>query len=155
MLEQHAEEALHRAEERAMDHHRAVAGVVGADVGEVESLRQLEVELDGRHLPGPADRVARLNGDLRTVERSSAGVEDDRQLELVGREAQRRGRGLPLIVGADRLHLWSSRELEVVVVESVVAQQLEHETQNRDELVAHLLAVQKMCASSWVRPHRG
>src|SRR5690606_41633065 len=51
-----------------LDHHRPVPLVVGADVAEVEALGQLEVDLDRRHLPGAADGVAALHGDLRAVE---------------------------------------------------------------------------------------
>ena len=40
----------------------------------LEALRQLEVELDGGHLPRAADGVARLHGDLRAVERAAARV---------------------------------------------------------------------------------
>ena len=48
--------------------------VVGRDVRRVESLRGLEVELHRRDLVGATDGVARLDRDLRTVERAAAGV---------------------------------------------------------------------------------
>ena len=41
---------------------------------------KLEVQLDGRHLVGPADGVAGLDGDLRSVERSPALVEHHLQV---------------------------------------------------------------------------
>ena len=57
VLGEDGEEPLDGAEQRPVDHHRPVALVVGADVLELEALRELEVELDGRHLPRAADGV--------------------------------------------------------------------------------------------------
>ena len=48
VLEQHPEESLDRAEQGAVQHDRAVAVVVGADVLELEALGVVEVELDRR-----------------------------------------------------------------------------------------------------------
>ena len=61
VLDEHREEPLDRSEQRAVDHDRPVALVVGADVVHVEALRHLEVELDRRHLPRAADRVLGLH----------------------------------------------------------------------------------------------
>jgi hypothetical protein len=65
VLGQHADEAFDRAEQRAVDHHRSLSRPVGGCVLEAEALRQVEVELDGRHLPGAPDGVACLDRDLR------------------------------------------------------------------------------------------
>ena len=46
VLDEHAEEPLERAEQRPVDHDRAVAGVVGADVLELEAVGHVEVDLD-------------------------------------------------------------------------------------------------------------
>ena len=56
-----------------------------------------------------------------------------------GRDAQRLGRLFPLLVGADGLARRLRRELEVEVVEAVVAQQVEHEVERRRQLAGHLL----------------
>ena len=40
VLDEHAEEPLDRAEQRAVDHHRALAGAVGRVDGQLEALRQ-------------------------------------------------------------------------------------------------------------------
>jgi hypothetical protein len=69
VLDQDADEALHRTEGRAVDHHRPVRLVVGAVVGEVEALGQVEVHLHGAELPFAADDVADDEVDLRPVER--------------------------------------------------------------------------------------
>ena len=68
VLDQDPGEALHRAEQRAVDHHRPVLGVVVALVGELEALGHLEVELAGAALPGAAERVGDVEVDLRPVE---------------------------------------------------------------------------------------
>ena len=45
VLDEHAEEALDRAEERAMHHHRLMALAVLADVLQLEARGQIEIEL--------------------------------------------------------------------------------------------------------------
>ena len=92
-----------------------------------------------RQLPVAADGVARLHRDLRPVEGAAALVHDEVETLLDGRDAQRLGRLVPLLFGADRLLLGLGRQLEVEVVEPVVAQQVEHEAQQALDLVAHLL----------------
>ena len=68
-----------RAEDRAVEHDRAVLGVVLADVGEVEALGRDVVELDGAQLPLAADAVGDVEVDLRAVERAVARLELVRQ----------------------------------------------------------------------------
>ena len=75
VLDQERDEPLEAAEDRPVDHHRPVLGVVGADVLQVEPLRHLVVELDRRALPLAADRVGDVEVDLRPVERAVALVE--------------------------------------------------------------------------------
>ena len=70
MLDQHAEEALDRTHQRPMDHHGSLALAIAGDVLEIETFGQVEVELDGRQLPRPADGVLDVDVDLRAVERS-------------------------------------------------------------------------------------
>ena len=57
LLDQPADEALHRAEQRAMDHHELMLSIVLAGVGEVEALRRVVVQLDRAELPRTADGV--------------------------------------------------------------------------------------------------
>ena len=57
VLDEDAEEALHAAEDRAVQHERLRLGVLGGAVRHVEALRDVEVDLDRRSLPGAADRV--------------------------------------------------------------------------------------------------
>ena len=75
VLEQDPDEPLVGAHQRPVDHHRAVLGVVGAGVGEVEALREVVVELNGAELPRAAERVGHVHVDLRAVEGAVALVE--------------------------------------------------------------------------------
>ncbi len=140
VLNEHGHEALDRAEQRPVDHDRLVALVVGADVLQPEALRQLEVELHRRHLPGAADGVAGLHRDLRAVEGAATLVHDELQAHFEGGGAQRLGGHLPVLVRADGLAGRLGRQLEVELVEAVVAQQVEDEVHRADELGVHLLA---------------
>ena len=67
MLYEDADEALERAEQRAVDHHRAVVGVVGALVAQLEALGHRVVE-------HPADGRLGLGGHLDEVEVTLARV---------------------------------------------------------------------------------
>src|ERR1051326_3230910 len=68
VLDQHAEESLDRSVKGAMYHHRLLAGAVFCDILEAEARGKVEVELDSRKLPQPADRVDKLDVNLRAVE---------------------------------------------------------------------------------------
>ena len=74
------DEALERSEDRAVDHHRRVLLVVGADVLELEALRHLVVELHRRRLELAAERVGHLVVDLppRHLARLRAARRDER-----------------------------------------------------------------------------
>ncbi len=61
---------------------------VVADVLEFETLRQREVVLDGRQLPGPTDGVSDLHVDLGTVEGAAAFI--DVEADVLGDERARR-----------------------------------------------------------------
>src|SRR5665647_75180 len=129
VLGQHGEEPLDRPEQRTVDHDRALPGAVVGLVLELETLRQVEVHLDGRHLPGAADRVAGLDRDLRTVERSASRVGHQVQ-PGVGRRVPERFGGLgPVLVRADVLVFVSGRNLEEEVVQAVVFEQVDDKAQ--------------------------
>ena len=148
---QDGHEALHRAEQGAVDHDRPVPAVVGPDVLEPEALGQLEVQLHRRHLPGAPDGVARLHRDLGAVEGAPALVHDQVQADPAAARsvsvATSQSSSLP-----DGLARRLGRQLEVEVVQPVVAQEVEHEVQGADQLAPICSRVQKMWASSWVMP---
>ena len=86
-----------------MNHHRALVRAVGGDVFEAEALGQVEVELDGRHLPGAPDGVTRLHRNLRAVERGASRIVHQIEAGLLGDFGERVGGFLPDFVGADVL----------------------------------------------------
>ena len=86
-----------------MQHDRPVAGVVGADVLQLEPLGMVEVVLDRAQLPRATDGVAHVDVDLRAVERGVALLDLVRQAVLHERGAQCLGRLLPDRVVADVL----------------------------------------------------
>ena len=65
-----------------------VGGVVSRAILEVEALRQLEVELNGRALERPAERIANLDVDLGAVERAVARVQLPRAREVTVQHAR-------------------------------------------------------------------
>ena len=117
VLDQDADEALHRAADRAMHHDRRLLRAVGIDIERAEPFRQVEVDLRGAALPVAADGVAQHIFELRPVERAFAGV--DRGLDAVaaaGLDFREHGRHhalgvIPHLVGADAL-LRPGRELD-------------------------------------------
>ncbi len=75
LLDQDAEEPLEGAEDGAVQHDRAVARAVLADVFGVQPLRHVEVDLQRAALPVAADGVAQHEFQLRAVERALARVQ--------------------------------------------------------------------------------
>src|ERR1044072_8909483 len=73
MLDQYAEEALERAEDRAVKHHRHVLLAVLAAVEGAEPLGHDVIELERAALPGPADRVGEVEFELGRIEGALAG----------------------------------------------------------------------------------
>ncbi len=121
MLDQPADEPFHRSDEDTVQHCRPVRGVVGAGVLEREPLRKIEVELDCRALPLPADRIDELEVELRPVERSAALVHLiwlPPPLENFGKRVLSLG---PLLMGAQRF-FGACRQLDGVGI----AEGLEH-----------------------------
>ena len=100
MLDEDAEEPLDGAQQRPVHHDRLVLVVVGADVAQPEPLREVEVELHRRQLPGAPDGVDDLDVDLGTVERGLALDALVRHAAVVEDLCQRRLGELPDLIGA-------------------------------------------------------
>ena len=98
VLDQQGDEPLEAAENRPVDDHRPVLGVVHADVLQLEALRHLVIELDGGALPLPADRVGDVEVDLRAVKGAVALVD---VIRLPGALERTLERGLGAIPGRD------------------------------------------------------
>ena len=144
VLSQHAQEALNRAELRRVNHDRLLHGTVSSLVLQTETARLVKVVLHGRHLPGTANRVLRLNRNLRAVERSSTGIRDELQAGLLRNLLQNRGSFFPLLIGTDELVLLialgvAGGQLKVEVSHAEVLKQAQHELQQVTHLVRCLL----------------
>src|SRR5262249_52769888 len=68
VLEVHAEEALERAEDGAVEHHRLVLLPILPDEAQAEARRQVRVVLHRADLPGALERVLHVKLDLGAVE---------------------------------------------------------------------------------------
>src|SRR3546814_15029500 len=71
MLDQDADEAFHRTDDRTMQHDRPHTLRVLVDVGSIEALRHHRVILHGADLPRTPDRILEVVFDLRAIERRS------------------------------------------------------------------------------------
>src|SRR4030095_2132162 len=91
------------AEDCTMDDDRPVLGVVRTDVFQVESLRNLIVELNGGALPLPADRVRDIEVNLGPIERAVALIDRVRLADRVERLLELRLGVVPLLDGAQKL----------------------------------------------------
>ena len=100
---------------------------------------QVEVELDGRHLPGAAECVLDLNGDLGTVRTRLRPDPHQSQAGSFADLGERCGRLFPDVVATDELVRVFGGQFEVEVVEAVVLEQVQNELQGGGQLVAHLL----------------
>ena len=67
MLDQNCDKSLEAAEYRAVDHDRAVFGVVRADVFQIEVFRLCVIKLDCCALPIAANRVGYIEINFRPV----------------------------------------------------------------------------------------
>src|SRR6266853_5288222 len=101
VLDQHAEEALDRSVEGAVDHERLLAGTVLGYIFEIEALRQVEVELHGAELPGTADSIHELDVNLRAIESCFAGHNLVRDVQLPQRTFQGVVGQVPLVFTAE------------------------------------------------------
>ena len=140
MLQQHGEETLNGAEQCTVNHHRTLVGAIGSDVLQAETFREVEVKLDGGHLPRTADGIASLHGDLRTIEGCAAWIVNQFKSGFLGDFSQRIGGLFPDFVGADVLVRILGGQLQIEVVQTKVLQQTKHEGQQVLQLVLHLLA---------------
>src|SRR4051794_27658934 len=68
MLDQDADEALVRPEDRAVEHDRPMPLAILADVGRVQQLGQYTIGLQRADLPGTADRILEVPLKLRRIE---------------------------------------------------------------------------------------
>src|SRR3990170_4983966 len=111
VLGKDADETLEAAVDRIVDDDRPLDPAGGGAVLQLEPLRQLVVELDGGHLPLPAQRILDEDVDLGGVERTAARIDRVGDAGPVERLGQLALRHLPELIGA-QLFLRSRGELE-------------------------------------------
>ncbi len=75
MFDQNSDKTLDGTERYTVDHNGAVLLSVLARIFKVESLRHLEVELNGSALPRSLDAVFEMKIDFGSVERTVALVD--------------------------------------------------------------------------------
>src|SRR4029079_5996193 len=75
VLDQPADEAFHRTKQRPVNHSCPMPLAVLADVIDVASLGQVEIDLNRRSRPFPAKGIDPLDVDLRTVKCATALID--------------------------------------------------------------------------------
>ena len=61
MFRENAKESLYRAKQSSMNHDWTLSRAVSGCIFQIESLWQIKVELNRRHLPGTTNCIASLN----------------------------------------------------------------------------------------------
>ena len=127
MLGQDADEALDGAEDHAVDHDGTMLLAVSAGVGQVETLGQVHIQLDGTALPGTAQAVGEVEVDLGAVESAVAFVDHVIHAQIIQSALQAVGSQLPHLIGADgilgaggKLHMILEAKAAVHFVDQVV-----------------------------------
>src|SRR5262245_18515928 len=113
MLAEHADEALEAAEDRPVNDDRIVFGVIGANVFQTESLRELVIELDCGALPLAADGSGDIEIDLRSVEGAIALIHRVWPPRALERAAELRLRVVPGLDLSEKLRR-TRRQLHLV-----------------------------------------
>ena len=138
MLDQDPEETFNGSHERAMDHDRAVGVSILTGKLQSEALGIVEVHLDRRALPGPAQHIFDLDIDLRTVEHALS------RINAVGDAPALQGRfkparGLrPRRFGTDGF-LGSRGNVDLILVKAKRLQHEEHEVEHIGHFGLNLL----------------
>ena len=109
-----------------------------ANIGNIEALGKVEINLYGRALPAALQAIADVEIDLRPVENPRARVFLVGDTEAVERFAQNRRRDLPLLVGADRI-LGPRAQENLVVVEAESPVEFADHTDDQFDLAGQLL----------------
>ena len=137
VLDQDAGEALQRAEQRAVQHDRALALAVFIDVIDAEALGQIHVHLQGAALPVAADGVAQHEFQLGAVERAFAGVEPIGQPHAVEGLDQRAFEQIPGGLVAHAVG-GPGGQLDVHVLEAELAVDVQHQRHDGAAFGIHL-----------------
>src|SRR6266478_7660638 len=138
MLDQDPDKALHRAEDRAVQHDRGVSAAILADIDRAKPPRHVEVELHGTALPLSADRVAQVEFELRPMECALTRVERISEIERLDRGFEILLGTVPHRVAADPD--WRPvGELDLDVVEAEIAIDRQQQLAAADRLGSYLV----------------
>src|SRR6185369_13169428 len=118
---------------------RPVRFVVFADVLELKTFRQIEIKLNCRQLPRPANRVLDTNVDLWPVERRFAFNTLVRNATTVQGVLERRFAIFPIFVRAEKetVVIAPDGEIDLVVLKAKHVVDVEGEVDATDNLGAH------------------
>ena len=122
----HAEEALHRAQHGAVQHHRTVLIAILANISGVQTLRQHKVELQRAALPCAANCIAQVIFDFRAVKRALIGQFFPIEADFCQRVAQALLGAIPdrIITGP---HIGAQRQLDRHIGEAQILVDLCHQ----------------------------
>ena len=137
VLDQDAHEALQRAQDHPVQHHRAMAFAIVAHVSEIKALRQGKIALNGSALPTALQGVFELDVDFGPVEGALALA--DAVGYAPGLEGPDQGVGgqIPLGVGADGF-LRAGGQFHFIL-EPEDRHDLGHEIKDPQDFAFHLL----------------
>src|ERR1051325_7711125 len=133
MLDQNADEALHRAEDRAVQHHRRVPAAILADIRSAEPLGHVEIELQGAALPVSAERVAQDEFELGAIEGALARIVGVSEASLLDRSLKVAFGAIPQRVAAGPMRR-PVGELDWDIVEAEILVNREQQLAERDRL---------------------
>src|SRR5215207_7851386 len=102
MLDKSADEALHRAEQRPVNHDHSVPVAILADIVDIEALRQVEIELNCRTRPLSSERIDPLDVNLWPVKGAATFVDLVVDVALLERDAELVRSAIPCFVVTDR-----------------------------------------------------
>ena len=100
VLDQDSDETLNGTVNNTVDHDRTMFLAVSSCVFQFESLRQLEVKLNGTALPGSSDGVFQMEVDLRSVECAVAFVDYVVKSKVIECSAESFGCYLPVLIAS-------------------------------------------------------
>src|SRR5450756_1970439 len=124
LLDERTEEPFHGTQHDAVQHDRSVFLAVFGDVGDVETLWQIEVDLKCRPLPLAANGVHKLHIDLWPIEDTFPWVDLVVEMHVLKSHPQSLGRHLPAFSRSDRVFR-AGAEVDVVLREP---ERLDHVT---------------------------
>src|SRR5882672_496444 len=113
-----------------MHHQRLLTRTVFGDVLQTKSLRQVEIELDRRKLPGATDGIDQLHVNLWAIESGLAGYDLVFDISALERVFQRAIAQLPLLLGAEKILVVfgiPSRKFSLILVKAEVFENFQGE----------------------------